>query len=201
MIYFYQEICKLEIPNCVVCEYMGLVDTARWWLLRLGCGVLMMVIIVVGYTISNSPVRWKERQTLLVVYDHSLPPLTNYTRIVQLDNNRYNSAQAQPNLNQSVTNAPATTTSHGVGVKRANDVGPSPSLLNDSLNLTTTGTVLLAPEPELTPPPIPNAFTPLTQREIEEVKTFVLFVGFARSGHSIVGTLLDAHPDIVIAHE
>ena len=29
----------------------------------------------------------------------------------------------------------------------------------------------------------------------------VLFVGPARSGHSLVGSLLDAHPEIVIAHE
>jgi hypothetical protein len=30
---------------------------------------------------------------------------------------------------------------------------------------------------------------------------FVLFVGYPRSGHSLVGSLLDAHPEIVIAHE
>lgn len=30
---------------------------------------------------------------------------------------------------------------------------------------------------------------------------YVLFVGHGRSGHSLVGSLLDAHPDIVISHE
>lgn len=46
----------------------------------------------------------------------------------------------------------------------------------------------------------PN-FTPLARKDIEDVRTFVIFVGFARTGHSIVGTLMDAHPDIIIAHE
>jgi hypothetical protein len=30
---------------------------------------------------------------------------------------------------------------------------------------------------------------------------FVAFIGYSRSGHSLVGSLLDAHPDAVIAHE
>ncbi|OHV07739.1 sulfotransferase [Kushneria phosphatilytica] len=30
---------------------------------------------------------------------------------------------------------------------------------------------------------------------------FVFFVGYSRSGHSLVGSLLDAHPSVVIAHE
>jgi hypothetical protein len=30
---------------------------------------------------------------------------------------------------------------------------------------------------------------------------FVAFVGYSRSGHSLVGSLLDAHPDATIAHE
>jgi hypothetical protein len=33
------------------------------------------------------------------------------------------------------------------------------------------------------------------------VERFCLFVGYPRSGHSLVGSLLDAHPDVVIAHE
>lgn len=33
------------------------------------------------------------------------------------------------------------------------------------------------------------------------VETFVLFVGASRSGHSLVGALLDAHPDALIAEE
>lgn len=35
----------------------------------------------------------------------------------------------------------------------------------------------------------------------ESVETICLFIGNARSGHSLVGSLLDAHPHAVIAHE
>jgi hypothetical protein len=34
-----------------------------------------------------------------------------------------------------------------------------------------------------------------------ETRTLVQFLGFPRSGHSVVGALLDAHPDAVVAHE
>lgn len=33
------------------------------------------------------------------------------------------------------------------------------------------------------------------------VRTLVQFAGFPRSGHSLVGSVLDAHPDAVVAHE
>ena len=36
---------------------------------------------------------------------------------------------------------------------------------------------------------------------VSGVKLFVLFIGYPRSGHSIVGSLLDAHPNVVVAHE
>ena len=36
---------------------------------------------------------------------------------------------------------------------------------------------------------------------MDRIKTFVFFVGIGRSGHSIVGSLLDSHPHMVIAHE
>lgn len=32
-------------------------------------------------------------------------------------------------------------------------------------------------------------------------RAFCLFIGYPRSGHSLIGSLLDAHPDVVIAHE
>ena len=41
----------------------------------------------------------------------------------------------------------------------------------------------------------------LPQSVIDRVKTFVFFVGHARSGHSIVGSLMDGHPHMVISHE
>jgi hypothetical protein len=34
-----------------------------------------------------------------------------------------------------------------------------------------------------------------------DLHAFCLFVGYPRSGHSLVGALLDAHPDVSIAHE
>ena len=34
-----------------------------------------------------------------------------------------------------------------------------------------------------------------------DLEAFCLFAGYGRSGHSLVGSLLDAHPDVVIAHE
>ena len=35
----------------------------------------------------------------------------------------------------------------------------------------------------------------------DDVATFCMFIGYPRSGHSLIGSLLDAHPRIVIAHE
>jgi hypothetical protein len=36
---------------------------------------------------------------------------------------------------------------------------------------------------------------------LDEIKTLCLFIGYPRSGHSLVGSLLDAHPQMAIAHE
>lgn len=36
---------------------------------------------------------------------------------------------------------------------------------------------------------------------LDEVETLCLFIGYPRSGHSLVGSLLDAHPQMAIAHE
>ena len=44
----------------------------------------------------------------------------------------------------------------------------------------------------------PNFLPPLV---LDRIKSFVFFVGHARSGHSIVGAILDSHPHIVISHE
>jgi Sulfotransferase domain len=35
----------------------------------------------------------------------------------------------------------------------------------------------------------------------DDVKAYVLFIGYPRSGHSLVGFLLDAHPDVVVASQ
>ena len=39
------------------------------------------------------------------------------------------------------------------------------------------------------------------RRRFDAVERFCLFVGYPRSGHSVVGTMLNAHPDAVVAHE
>lgn len=41
----------------------------------------------------------------------------------------------------------------------------------------------------------------LSHEVVDGVKKFVFFVGYARSGHSIIGTLMDAHPHVVISNE
>jgi hypothetical protein len=35
----------------------------------------------------------------------------------------------------------------------------------------------------------------------DDLECFCFFIGYARSGHTLVGSMLNAHPDIVIAHE
>jgi hypothetical protein len=37
--------------------------------------------------------------------------------------------------------------------------------------------------------------------EFDSLRAYTMFVGHPRSGHSLVGALLDAHPDVVLAHE
>ena len=46
-----------------------------------------------------------------------------------------------------------------------------------------------------------DKFVPLPQSVIDGVKYFVYFVGRAHSGHSIVGSILDGHPHMIVAHE
>lgn len=35
----------------------------------------------------------------------------------------------------------------------------------------------------------------------DHVETYCMFIGYGRSGHSLIGSLLDAHPNIVVSHE
>ncbi len=39
------------------------------------------------------------------------------------------------------------------------------------------------------------------RKYFNDVETYCMFIGYPRSGHSILGALLDAHPNIVIAHQ
>ena len=51
-------------------------------------------------------------------------------------------------------------------------------------------------------PLITKGLHPLLPKEaIKSVETFILFIGFSRSGSSILGALLDAHPHVVLSNE
>lgn len=39
------------------------------------------------------------------------------------------------------------------------------------------------------------------EERFDGVKTYCMFVGYPKSGHSLLGSLLDAHPNAIIAHE
>lgn len=41
----------------------------------------------------------------------------------------------------------------------------------------------------------------LRRHRFRRLESFVMFIGYPRSGHSLVGALLNAHPQAVIAHE
>ena len=49
--------------------------------------------------------------------------------------------------------------------------------------------------------PLASSQFKLPQFVIDRIKTFVFFFAYAHSGHSIVGSLMDSHPHIVISHE
>ena len=51
------------------------------------------------------------------------------------------------------------------------------------------------------PAPASRREATITSQVADGVKRFVFFVGYARSGHSIVAALMDAHPNMVVAHE
>ena len=46
-----------------------------------------------------------------------------------------------------------------------------------------------------------NEFNCIPTETVDSVEKFVLFIGYPRSSHSIVGSMLDAHPNMAIAHE
>jgi hypothetical protein len=39
------------------------------------------------------------------------------------------------------------------------------------------------------------------REQFARVRTYCMFLGYPRSGHSLVGSLLDAHPELIVAHE
>jgi hypothetical protein len=39
------------------------------------------------------------------------------------------------------------------------------------------------------------------KKSFDHVKTFCMFIGYPRSGHTLIGSLLDAHPNVILADE
>lgn len=39
------------------------------------------------------------------------------------------------------------------------------------------------------------------KKKLKDLKTYCMFVGYPRSGHSLIGSILDAHPNMIISHE
>lgn len=56
--------------------------------------------------------------------------------------------------------------------------------------------VVKACAPEIVPT---EGFKPLPRKVVEAVERFVFFLGWPRSGHSIVASMMDAHPEMIIA--
>ena len=46
-----------------------------------------------------------------------------------------------------------------------------------------------------------NGFQPLPLSVVDGVMAFVFFIGIGRSGHSIVASILDSHPHMVVSNE
>ena len=89
--------------------------------------------------------------------------------------------------------------------------GSPPHRSTEDPNITTVFTTskrsLSSHKPEvqqhsnLTLPSLAKELIPLTLQDVHSVRRFVFFVGYPRSGHSIVASMLDAHPNMIIAHE
>ena len=45
-----------------------------------------------------------------------------------------------------------------------------------------------------------SSYSPLTADQVRAVEKFVFFTGYPRSGHSIVGSFMDAHPNMIFSY-
>lgn len=48
---------------------------------------------------------------------------------------------------------------------------------------------------------LPTKWRPLEKADVESIESFLIFIGWPRSCHSIIGSMLDAHPNVIVAHE
>ena len=49
---------------------------------------------------------------------------------------------------------------------------------------------------------LPSAYGGFKNKKLfKDIERYCMFIGYPRSGHSLIGALLDAHPNMIIAHE
>ena len=54
---------------------------------------------------------------------------------------------------------------------------------------------------DLTSSILPTKWRSLDKTDVESIESFLIFIGWPRSCHSIIGSMLDAHPNVIVAHE
>ena len=167
---------------------MGSVELGRRWTVRV-CGALVLLVVLLCATVVRDRKTQQRRgkDQLSAVLGHhnvSLDQSLVVTRVALVAQSKV----ATMNENDVTESLSRSTTENKV-------------LVNPTIESALPSTHEER-SPELRPAPKLQAkFIPLKSSEINGLRLFVLFVGFARSGHSIIGSLLDAHPDVIIAHE
>lgn len=166
---------------------------SRPWIVR--CIVVLVIIALVYTMTSSSRVKAQWVRGVPEQPEVELPSLsyreTNKKGFVPSEVDVLSSTTAAREVLQGESTLGRVTAMHELPVKEQESI---------SNQLKSSSTLKLTSLTEHVPLLGPN-FTPLGRKDIEDVRTFVIFIGFARTGHSIVGTLMDAHPDIIIAHE
>lgn len=141
------------------------------------CSTLLAVLVLINIAWT---VWWKGRQSLT-----SLESL----RFVQTTESNINHFAIDEQINQNTIQNPHTQFQLQYS-RFKNQAFPPSSNATNSNELNSTQLAL----PKRT-------FSPLTKEDVNDVQRFVFYVGYARSGHSIVASMMDAHPNMVIAHE
>ena len=178
---------------------MGIVGGGKWWGLRRGAALAVVVLLFVVYTVMiKGGQRYKWSGGLL----HNEQMIMNSTPMhepTELSPKAYTSTSSAKQVSNIVSYWSEEKKVDLATVPAERSSGAQTTKQLKSLpNATQISSPMLASQ---TIPSLGNEFVPLRKEDITDVKTFVVFVGFARSGHSIVGALMDAHPDMVIAYE
>ncbi len=67
----------------------------------------------------------------------------------------------------------------------------------DPRKMSTSGKILCRLRPEY----LNHESIKLDPKIVNDVDTMLMFIGYPRSGHTLIGSLLDAHPNMVVANE